>query len=151
MASFLTRALDLPPAGRPQTLESIGRLSLSAKPTGAMDVLYKYVTHERALACIPEVGDGALRATQPAALNDPFECAVATDYFIPDEHEENLHLADTLTRINESNQVTGEDVAHARGEHGSLFTRQLGPVHALRVSWMRARVTNARKVTSSLS
>ena len=45
-----------------------------------MDVLYKYVTHTRALTCIPEVGDGTLRATQPAALNDPFECAVTTHY-----------------------------------------------------------------------
>ena len=38
-----------------------------------MDVLYKYVTAQRALTCIPELGDGTLRATQPAALNDPFE------------------------------------------------------------------------------
>lgn len=90
-----------------------------------MDVLYKYVTHQRALACIPEVGDGALRATQPAALNDPFECAVATSYVISDEHEENLQLADTLTQINKSKPVTAEDVDQARREHGSLFTRQL--------------------------
>ena len=41
-----------------------------------VDVLYKYMTSERALTCLPEVGDGTLRATQPAALNDPFECAV---------------------------------------------------------------------------
>ena len=39
-----------------------------------MDTLSKYVTARRALTCIPEVGDGTLRATQPAALNDPFEC-----------------------------------------------------------------------------
>ena len=30
-----------------------------------MEVLYKYVRSERALTCIPEVGDGTLRATQP--------------------------------------------------------------------------------------
>ena len=34
-----------------------------------MEILYKYVTANRALTCIPEVGDGTLRATQPAALN----------------------------------------------------------------------------------
>ena len=45
-----------------------------------MDTLYKYVTSDRALTCIPEVGDGTLRATQPAALNDPFECAVMPAY-----------------------------------------------------------------------
>lgn len=90
-----------------------------------MDVLYKYVTQKRALASIPEVGDGALRATQPAALNDPFECAVAPIYFIPDECEENRRLADTLTKINESKPITAQDVDSARKDHGSLFTRQL--------------------------
>ena len=90
-----------------------------------MDVLYKYVTHKRAMTCVPEVGDGTLRATQPAALNDPFECAVATMYVIADEREENGQLADTLTLINESKPVTAEDVACARRKHGSLFTREL--------------------------
>ena len=90
-----------------------------------MDVLYKYVTHERALTCIPEVGDGTLRATQPAALNDPFECAVATDYCIPDQWEENRQLADILTQVNESKPVTAKDVHRAREKYGSLFTRQL--------------------------
>ena len=37
-------------------------------------LLFKYVPAERAVTCLPEIGDGALRATQPAALNDPFEC-----------------------------------------------------------------------------
>ena len=41
-----------------------------------MKTLYKYMIAERVLTCLPEVGDGTLRATQPAALNDPFECAV---------------------------------------------------------------------------
>ena len=90
-----------------------------------MDVLYKYVTSQRALTCIPEVGDGTLRATQPAALNDPFECAVTTKYYIPDEADENRRLARALTDINKSKQVTEKDVERARFEHGSLFTRQL--------------------------
>ncbi len=90
-----------------------------------MDVLYKYVTPQRALTCIPEVGDGTLRATQPAALNDPFECAVTVTYVIPDEAEENRQLAKALTDINESKLVVEEDVQRARQEHGSLFTRQL--------------------------
>ncbi len=90
-----------------------------------MDILYKYVTSQRVLSCIPDVGDGTLRATQPAALNDPFECAVATAYVIPDEEEENQRLADALTGINKSKPITPEDVHRARQEHGSLFTRQL--------------------------
>ena len=90
-----------------------------------MDILYKYVTSHRALTCIPEVGDGTLRATQPAALNDPFECAVTTVYVFPDEAEENREIAKVLTEINGSKPVTEEDVHRARREHGSLFTRQL--------------------------
>ena len=90
-----------------------------------MDILYKYVTSKRAITCIPEVGDGTLRATQPAALNDPFECAVITTYVIPDEAEENRQLAKVLTEINKSKPVTEKHVHSARREHGSLFTRQL--------------------------
>ena len=90
-----------------------------------MEILYKYVTASRALTCIPEVGDGTLRATQPAALNDPFECAVAVAYVIPDASEENRVLAEALTQINESTPVTEERVRNARQRYGSLFTRQL--------------------------
>ena len=90
-----------------------------------MDILYKYVTSQRALTCIPEVGDGTLRATQPAALNDPFECAVMPLYRIREEAEENRQLAKTLTAINESKPVTEENVHRARKEYGSLLTRQL--------------------------
>ncbi len=90
-----------------------------------MSTLYKYVTAQRVLTCIPEVGDGTLRATQPASLNDPFECAVMTLYVFPDGEEENCELAKVLTRINERKPITAEDVHQARLEHGRLFTRQL--------------------------
>ena len=90
-----------------------------------MEILYKYVTPQRALTCIPEVGDGTLRATQPAALNDPFECAVLPLYVIGDKAEENRQLAKALTSINESRPVTEQGVNRARLEYGSLFTRQL--------------------------
>ena len=90
-----------------------------------MDILYKYVTAQRALTCIPEVGDGTLRATQPAALNDPFECHFKTWYVIKNKAEENRELAKVLTDINESKPRTEEDVDRARAEYGSLFTRQM--------------------------
>ena len=90
-----------------------------------MSILYKYLASERALTCIPEVGNGTLRATQPAALNDPFECHVAPDYVIPDQAEENRQLARVLNTINESNPVTEADIQQARSEHGSLFTHHL--------------------------
>ena len=90
-----------------------------------MDVLYKYVSGRRVLSCIPEVGDGTLRATQPAALNDPFECYVRPIYVIPDEQRENHELASSLTVINENRPVSPDEVSQARSMYGSLFTRQL--------------------------
>lgn len=87
--------------------------------------LYKYVSAHRVLTCIPEVGDGTLRATQPAALNDPFECAVAITDSTLDEAEENRVLAEVLTEINTNRPFTEECVKRAREQHGSLFTRQL--------------------------
>ncbi len=44
---------------------------------------------------------------------------------IRDEADENHQLAEALTKVNESNPISPEDVARARQEHGSLFTRQL--------------------------
>ena len=106
-------------------IESVSHPPNTLELPDATGILYKYLTPQRALSCIPDVGDGSLRATQPAALNDPFECAVTTTYIIPDETEENQELAKVLTQINESKPVTADDVYRARTEHGSLFTRQL--------------------------
>ena len=89
-----------------------------------MDVLYKYMTSERALTCLPEVGDGTLRATQPAALNDPFECAV-NPIFIMDEGEANREFARVLSDIHGTAPVTERDVALAREQYGSLYLRNL--------------------------
>lgn len=90
-----------------------------------MEILYKYVSASRALTCIPELGNGTLRATQPSALNDPFECAVIAVYVMPEASEENRQLAEALNQINESSPITEQDVHNARQRYGSLFTRQL--------------------------
>ena len=39
------------------------------------EILYKFLPAERAFDALPELFNGKLRATQPGALNDPFECA----------------------------------------------------------------------------
>lgn len=97
--------------------------------------LYKYVTADRALTCIPEVGDGTLRATQPAALNDPFEGAVAASFLEPQDldfpHEAQLvwELVKVLSEINDEKSVSVDDVLQAKHEHGSLFARQLIAEH----------------------
>ena len=90
-----------------------------------MNVLYKYVTAERVLSCLPEVGDGTLRATQPAALNDPFECAVVPGVVRQDHRSDNEELAKVLSSINGATPIRDAEVQAARVAHGSLFLREL--------------------------
>ena len=90
-----------------------------------MQVLYKYVSADRALGCIPEVGNGTLRATQPVALNDPFEGALRPTYVPNNRAEENRQLAEVLTNINPNSPVTETIVQDARQTYGSLFIKQL--------------------------
>ena len=59
----------------------------SGKSEGAL--LFKYVSADPALTCLPEIGDGALRATQPAALNDPFECMMKKKFMETDRESGN--------------------------------------------------------------
>ena len=88
-------------------------------------LLYKYVTAERALACLPEMGDGTLRATQPVALNDPFECHMQQMFVERDLAEGNAKLARVLTELHKTVPVTPDDVASARDRYGSLYMREL--------------------------
>ena len=89
-----------------------------------VEVLYKYMTAGRVLTCLPEVGVGTLRATQPAALNDPFECAVRP-VFVMDESEANREFARVLSSIHGTIPVVEDDVALARKQYGSLYLRNL--------------------------
>ena len=89
------------------------------------NVLYKYVTAERALACLPEVGDGALRATQPTALNDPFECHTLKVFVEEDRAEGDKKLASVLTELHKTVPVTPEEVDQARDAYGSMYMREL--------------------------
>ena len=88
-------------------------------------LLFKYVSAERAMTCLPEIGDGALRATQPAAMNDPFECTTKKIFVEKDREAGNRELALTLTEIQPRNPVTEEDVEEARVRHGSLYMGEL--------------------------
>ena len=88
-------------------------------------LIYKYVSLERLFTCLPEVGDGTLRATQPAALNDPFECAVRPVFVEQSEEEGNMSLSRVLTDLHPATPVNEADVAKARIEYGSLFLREL--------------------------
>ena len=88
-------------------------------------VIYKYVTSERVFTCLPEVGDGTLRATQPSALNDPFECAVNKVFIEDNEEEADAELSKMLTRLYPINPVSEGDIARAKVSYGSHFLREL--------------------------
>ena len=90
-----------------------------------MELLYKYVSSKRVLTCLPEVGDGTLRATQPSALNDPFECATTKTFVETDSAAGNRQLSAVLTNIHDSTPVTEANVLEARERFGSLYMREL--------------------------
>ena len=92
-----------------------------------VEVLYKYMTVKRVLTCLPEIGDGTLRATQPAALNDPFECGLKTDFIDIgwDEIKRNEEYAEVLNSIPGTGMVTADDVFQAKRRSGSLYLRDL--------------------------
>ena len=90
-----------------------------------MDLLYKYVSAERVLTCLPEIGDGTLRATQPSALNDPFECAVTKAFEEQNEKDGNKELSRILTSLNGTSPVSEADILQARDRYGSLYLREL--------------------------
>ena len=90
-----------------------------------MEFLYKYVSPQRVLTCLPEVGDGTLRATQPSALNDPFECATTKTLVETDSAAGNRQLSAVLTNIHDSTPVSEADVLEAREQFGSLYMHEL--------------------------
>ena len=89
-----------------------------------MKVIYKYVSAERALTCLPEVGDGTLRATQPSALNDPFECSVGK-VFVMTRDRHDAALAESLSTINPATPIDEHEVKQAREIWGTLFWQEL--------------------------
>ena len=109
------------------------RSAISANLT--KNVLYKYVSPDRILTCIPESGNGTLRATQPLSLNDVFEFHLDDQYsgyeppiralyedYAPTEEQ---WLSKTFTDMNPATPVDVDGVKAARHEHGSLYLSQL--------------------------
>ena len=96
----------------------------------APKVLYKYIRCDRALEVLPETGNGALRATQPASLNDPFECAATCSARYSSEDKEVQEIVGLLNWIAPEHSLKKSDVQLSRRELGSqawndLFRKQL--------------------------
>lgn len=100
-------------------------LSADIQFDGTTPLIYKYVPPERVITCLPQVGNGVLRATQPAALNDPFECAVRSIFVEQSEEEGNLSFSEVLTCLSPVTPVSEFEVAEARQMYWSLFLREL--------------------------
>ena len=97
-----------------------------AEPT----VLYKYLRADRAVEVLPENGNGALRATQPAALNDPLECATRCSAVYPTDEKEVNAIVAALNSIVPEHPLTTSAVQLSRRQLGSqtwndLFRKQL--------------------------
>ena len=90
-----------------------------------MDVLYKYVPVERAFSCLPEIGDGSLRATPPAALNDPYECALVKVFYEESPISGGKDLSTALNQINSATPISEHDIKEAYEQHGTQFWREL--------------------------
>ena len=95
-----------------------------------MKVLYKYVSAERALRCLPKMGNGTLRATQPSALNDPFECSAQVYHIeIEEKHDHSIWL-DVLNGINPTTPIDRSEYHKVMQSDGALswldlFRRQI--------------------------
>ena len=93
-------------------------------------VLYKYMRADRAVEVLPEHGNGTLRATQPAALNDPLECATLCSAVYPNDDKEVCEMVEALNWIVSEHPVKTSDVQLSRRQLGTqawndLFRKQL--------------------------
>ena len=82
-------------------------------------VLYKYIPADRAVEVLPENGNGALRATQPAALNDPLECATRSSAIYPSEDKEVHEMVEVLNWIVPEHSLKNSDVQLSRRQLGT--------------------------------
>ena len=88
-------------------------------------VLYKYIPADRAVEALPENGNGALRVTQPAALNDPLECATRCSAIYPSEDKEVHEMVETLNWIVPEHPLKNSDVQLSRRLLGTQAWNEL--------------------------
>ena len=90
-----------------------------------MKLLYKYITAERILNCLPQIGNGTLRATRVASLNDPFECAMVVGMRSMTDSQGIAEASEILSSLNPTTPVTEGDVKEAMSDHGTLYVQHL--------------------------
>ena len=82
-------------------------------------VLYKYLPAARAVKTLPENGNGALRATQPATLNDPLECATRCSAVYPSDDKEVRVMVEALNSIVPKHGLRSNEVQLSRRQLGT--------------------------------
>ncbi|MXZ49251.1 MAG: DUF2971 domain-containing protein [Rhodobacteraceae bacterium] len=91
------------------------------------DIIYKYVSDRWALDWLRANENGALKVTQPTALNDPFELRV--NYTINEDNPENTneYWAGIISNIypEDQVQVEPEEVEAVRVDYGTHFVSEL--------------------------
>ena len=113
-----------------------------------MEILYKYMSAELALKCLPEVGDGTLRATQPSALNDPFECSAQKTFV--EEDRDSKKLAEVLSSINETTPVGETEVMRRQEMRWASMKSLLGrATEKTNIETIRDSFIYERSTTSS--
>ena len=104
---------------------SLGSNMTSNHNTTEPTVLYKYIPADRAVEVLPENGNGALRATQPAALNDPLECATRSSAIYPSEDKEVHEMVEVLNWIVPEHSLENSDVQLSRRQLGTQAWNEL--------------------------
>ena len=88
-------------------------------------VLYKYLTVERAVKALPEIGNGALRATQRSVLDDSFECATRRSGVYPSDDKAVNVMVEALTSIVPERGLTRRVVWQSHLELGTQAWNEL--------------------------
>ena len=88
-------------------------------------VLYKYMAAERAVKVLPDNGNGSLRATQPAALNDPLECATRCSAVYPNDDKEVSVMVEALNSIVPEHRLMLREVHLSRQQLGTQAWNEL--------------------------
>ena len=88
-------------------------------------VLYKYLPAKRAVKALPDKENGALRATQPAALNDPFECGTRCSAIYPSDDKEFSAMLEAVNSIVLEPRIALHDVHRSRRQFGTQVWNEL--------------------------
>ena len=87
--------------------------------------LYKYLAADRAVKALPDNGNGSLRATQPAALNDPLECSTRCSAVYPNDDKKVSVMVEAPNSIVPEHRLMLREVHLSRDQLGTQAWNEL--------------------------